>query len=411
MASQIWAAEIFLHNLPDDLRQRLFEVDPNGRYVFGNKRRGFDEVFILSTDSQFVVYGVGDTIDPMLNFFLQDPLLFEHVHFYKTSEASVNHLFATATGLCSDIKGSQKAAAHIRQAHYSGMQCGGVGLILDNLVRQSLRISKKIRETTQLDKLGEILVDAGMEIVFNERDNPADLMYLVIGDNDIARSALEFFYHEGFRNVIVCGHDNKRSFQLAEYYALRSIEYTQLETFLGLADVIISENPVSQILFDQHGHFEERERIVLDFGNAFQEKNDFKKNPLVKVFTIDDINSFPATTANIFHLLEEAWKMVEDETSLALSSLESLACVPILSSCWSDLISRGEQEISLLLDQVTFATVEKELISFYNKRLMRQRPANENLFRSDINSKNPANALVRTSLSKSLIHSYSAHLN
>jgi glutamyl-tRNA reductase len=414
MAAQIWAAEIFLQNLPESARNHLFDVNRSGK-VFGNKRRGYEEVFVLITDSQFIVYGVGDSIDPMLNFFFQDPELYAHVHFYKSTEASLNHLFATATGLCSDIKGSRKVFNDVQQAHLAALHAGGMGLILDSAVRQSLRVSKKVREATGIEKLGEALVSAGMDIVFNESSNPAELSYLVLGSGEIATSALEFCYHEGFRNVVVACESNDASKALANKYSVKCIEHDQVETFIQLSDVVITEDafiPSMTSSNSMHENFGSA-KIFLDFGNTFQANDHLRNHPSVKLYSIDDINNSPFANANVFHSLEEAWKMVEAESALLLNGLELLQSANFLRKSWRKIVSNGEQEISLLLNHRNSALNNLEIIRFYNDRMMRDSNYSgiSGTVTFDSKATTKANAVVHTHCVKKLVLAQTIHLN
>jgi glutamyl-tRNA reductase len=412
MAAKIWAAEIFTNKLPEETRTRLFTARKNVLPVFGNKRRGFEEVFVAATDSQFVVYGVGERIDPMLNFFLQDPVLFEHVHFYKSSEASINHLFATTTGLCADIKGSRKAGSDIAEAHYSALQAGGLGLILDNAVRQALRVSRRVREATEMDQLGTLMIDAGMDIVFNRFDDAYDLSYMVVGTGDIARSALRFLYNAGFRNVKIAAQDHVAANTLAEEFSATTIEFDQTQTFFQLADVVIAEELIDDLITTSvsSGLRWGREKILFDFFSGTPRH--IPDTGSITVYTVEDINNSPSANASVYHSLEEAWKMVEAETSTFLTVLEDLSAVPGLTECWSRIVSRGEQEISLLKDGA-HAAKSLDLIRFYNSSLMRSVPQANllALLGGELKATNPSSCLVLEPYSKSRIYSYCGHMN
>jgi glutamyl-tRNA reductase len=414
MAAQIWAAEIFLQNLPESARNHLFDINRSGK-VFGNKRRGYEEVFVLITDAQFIVYGVGDSIDPMLNFFFQDPALYAHVHFYKSTEACLNHLFATATGLCSDIKGSRKVFKDVQRAHLAALQAGGMGLILDSAVRHALRVSKKVREATGIERLGQALVSAGMDIVFNESANPAELSYLVLGSGEIATSALEFCYHEGFRNVVVACENNAASKNLAKKYTAKSIEYDQIETFIQLSDVVITEDAVVPSMTSSNNMHENfgSAKIFLDFGNTFHSNDHLKNHPSVKLYSIDDINNSPFANANVFHSLEEAWKMVEAESALLLNGLEQLQSANFLMASWKKIVSKGEQEICLLLDRRHSPMGNLEIIRFYNEKMLRdiQYSSIPATVSFDSKSKTKASGLVNLNRVKKLILAQAMHLN
>jgi glutamyl-tRNA reductase len=414
MAFRIWAAEIFIHNLPLHARDKLLNPDGTIGAAFGNKRRGFEEVFVFTTDSQFVVYAVGDSVDPLLNFFLQDPELFESVHFYKTTEASINHLFATATGLCAEMKGTRRVAELLKMAHFAGLKAGGVGLILDNLVRQSMRVSKKIRAGTAIEKLGEILVDAGMEIVFNQMDSPSELAYLVLGTGEIANSALEFFSQEGFRNVFVASENSTASRDLAERFSVKSIEFDQLDTYIQFSDVVITEESVLHCLsgpISRGELYNDRKKIFLDFGNKFGGNDELKKLPMIHHYTIDDINNSPSANANVFHSLEEAWKMVEAEAQLALNSLQELEHADVLRSRWRTIVQRGEQEISLLRGEVNAHAVESKVLQYYNSRLLRTLENLPSARRSDSFTSDKSLGFVKPGFSKVLGHAASQHFS
>jgi glutamyl-tRNA reductase len=367
---------------------------------------------VAATDSQFVVYGVGEKIDPMLNFFLQDPVLFEHVHFYKSTEASINHLFATTTGLCADIKGSCKASSDISEAHYSALQAGGLGLILDNAVRQSLRVSRKVREATEMDQLGTLMIDAGMDIVFNRFDEAYDLSYLIIGTGDIARSALRFLYHAGFRNVKIVSQDHVAANRLAQEFSATTIEFDQTQTFFQVADVVIAEERIDDLIAASVSSASRwgGEKILFDFFSGTP--HHIPDTGSLKVYTVEDINNSPSANASVYHSLEEAWKMVEAETATFLTVLEDLYAVPGLTECWSRIVSRGEQEISLLKEGPNPAK-GLDLIRFYNSSLMRSVPQANllTLLGRELKATNPSSCLVLEPYSKSRIYSYCGHMN
>jgi glutamyl-tRNA reductase len=408
---KIWAAEIFIQHLPESVRTRLLSGAAGLQPVFGNKRRGFDEVFLLVTDNQFVVYGVGESVDPMLNLFFQDPVLYEHVHFYKSPEASINHLFATATGLCSDLKGVRRVSDSICQAHRHALACGGMGLILDNLVRQSMRVSGKVRKTTGIENLGQILVDAGMDIVFNQMDNPLELSYLVLGSGDIARCALEFFHHEGFRKVVVASRDEAASKKLAESFSVNYIDQDQIEIFIQLSDVVITEDAVHALSapFVKEDGLERK--IFLDFGNTFSGAQ-LKQHPLCSYYTIEDINNLPAANANVFHSLEEAWQMVEVEARLAIEALNDLQQVPVLRECWGNISAKLGTGI-LPQQRGRLDKGKVSLIHFFNNALLRRRDNISTTLQRcyDIQISNQRQATENPDLSKKLRDASCRHLN
>ena len=410
---QIWAAEIFTQNLPEETKRRLLSLDGTPPSIYGIRRRGFEEIFVLVTDSQFVVYGVGESIEPMLNFFLQDPSIYQQVHFYKSTEASVNHLFATTTGLCSDLKGVRRVSQKVHQAHYDALQCGGMGLVLDNLVRQSMRVSRKVRKATGIENLGQVLVDAGMEIVFNQVDNPFELSYLILGTGDIAKSALEFFHHEGFRNIVIASEDEAGSRELAEKFSVSAIDTGQISTFIQLSDVVITEDSRVHAFSESFdgSFFPGRQKIFLDFGNSFSNE-EMSQHPMCRHYTIEDINNSPAANANVFHSLEEAWQLIEVEAKLAVQALNDLRHVPLLRARWKEIVTKQEQGISILRDLRQPSTQTLNLIRFCNNALLKKEPAElPSLLRSDHMAAKPGTEVSNAEIERKIINAFCTHLN
>jgi len=76
MAKQIFAAEVSFENVPLPIRKRLAHTDDEIKRCIDTLRCSMDEVFILSTSNRFAIYGLGESIVPLVQFYLKDPEIF-----------------------------------------------------------------------------------------------------------------------------------------------------------------------------------------------------------------------------------------------------------------------------------------------------------------------------------------------
>ncbi len=380
MAKQIFAAEISHENAPLHIREKLAGNDQSIRNYLTHFKKHMDEVFIVSTCNRFVVYAYGDSLDPLLNFFLQDPEIIRYVHFCKSTEASVNHLFATASGLCSQIVGEHQILNQIKQAHQLAMECDSIGLVLDNLLRNAIRVGKKVRTETGIDKFCSSIVDAGFELVRNKIGDIKEKTFLVVGTGKIARLALGHLQHEGVRGLFIASHDMDRATTLAIQYQAGTIPMEEVGAFFHHADVIIGSTHHEVALFNngekcmrhQMDYVIPGKRIILDFGMPRNFNDSIRKHPLVDLYNLDDLKRLQHTPLDVFGGLDEAWQIIGTESKLFMTVLQELDLAPVLAAYWERLVKLKEEQMLWLLPKLeTTSEHDLELIRRYAHKLIR----------------------------------------
>src|SRR5215216_4343952 len=137
MARQIFAAEVSHEDTPLSIREQLAGNEATVRNHLAHLSTLVDEVFVLSSCNRFTVYAVNEDITPLTDFFAQYSSLKGYVQFYYNTEESVTHLLAVASGLLSPIKGDHLILDQLTKAHKLALECNGIGITLDNLLRQA----------------------------------------------------------------------------------------------------------------------------------------------------------------------------------------------------------------------------------------------------------------------------------
>jgi glutamyl-tRNA reductase len=377
MTRQIFAAEITHDNSPFHVREKLAGDDKAVKACIHKLRQNMDEVFVLSTPNRFVIYAVGEKINPLLNYFLEDAEVFRYVQFYKNTLASVNHLFAMASGLCSQVKGEHLIVSQIKESHILSLESNGIGLRLDNLLRQAIRVGKKVRTETGIDKFCSSVVDAGFSLLYNKIENLYERNFLVIGSGEVVRLTLESLHQEGMSNVLVSCHDSKSVKALAKVYGFNTVPIDRVSEYFKEADVIIgctNESVKTHMFMKEEEPFHpNRKRIILDFGMPRSFSDKFRYHAFTELYSLDDIKALNPTPLDAFGGVEEAWRLVSALTHEFLSVLFHLEQAPILEAYWSRLgnIKSPDAKPSSMLSGI-FTSQETRWIKQYTRKFLGQ---------------------------------------
>jgi glutamyl-tRNA reductase len=353
MPRQIFAAEVSHENAPARVRERLSASHDSVKKIVSKLRPAMDEVFVLLTDTRFVIYGAGESINPLINYFLEDAEVFRYVQFYKNTQASVNHLFAMASGLCSHIKGEHEILAQIKTSHDISMKCGGIGLWLDNVLHQAIHVGKKIRTQTGIDKFGSSVVDAGLSVIYEKLENVFDKKFLVVGTSKIARLCLQYLQREGIHRITVASHDIKLAQDLAKRYNATAVSILNMQQYVKTADVIIGGAHHDVYLFPKAANgavqveanlLPEHKRVILDFGmpRNFDEK--LKYQPGISLYNLDDLKAISPSPLDMFGGVEAAWRMAAAETQNFLVVLHHFDQVPALETYWNNSVPTVQEK-------------------------------------------------------------------
>ena len=382
MARQIFAAEISHDDAPIHIREKLISSEATIKEHLLQLSPLVEEVCILSTSNRFAMYVVHDDISPVTNFFNQYPVLKGYVQYYYNTEESVTHLFATASGLLSEVKGEHEIIAHIKKAHQWAIEAGSLGITLDNLLSEALRIGQKVRTQTGIDKFGCSIVEAGIEMLYNRVDELHNKSFLVIGTGKVARMVLEYLYNEGIQNVCLAGHDMKRTQQIAEQFYAEAIPIEKVHEQFAKSDVIIGgtheEIPFFADASDGSNTFSwdffsrDKMRFILDFGMPRNFSSKIAEHPSIELYNLDDLKRTYKSPLDAFGGLEEAWTIVMTEAKSFMNVLWQLEVSPILVAYWNRLLDIKQRNLKMLpvrAGQIT--DQEVQLLKKYAHRITR----------------------------------------
>ena len=179
--------------------------------------------------SRLLVDRAGEPAEAML------PHLYVHY-----DDGAVSHLFQVVAGLDSMAIGEGQILGQAREALSNGQEIGTVGPSLNVLFQQALRVGKRARAETDIDRAAPSLVSAALD-----RSNAAvgDLTgkrVLVLGAGAMAGLATATVARRGAASIAVANRTAGNADRLAQEYGVRATTLSDLEAELAVADVVVS---------------------------------------------------------------------------------------------------------------------------------------------------------------------------
>jgi glutamyl-tRNA reductase len=135
--------------------------------------------------------------------------------------------------------GEGQILGQTRGALSTGQEIGTVGPALNSLFQQALRVGKRARAETDIDRVAPSLVTAALD----RNPHTADLTgkrVLVLGAGAMAGLATATVSRRGARSVTVVNRTADNALRLAGEYGARTALLADLEAELTLADVVIA---------------------------------------------------------------------------------------------------------------------------------------------------------------------------
>jgi glutamyl-tRNA reductase len=187
--------------------------------------------------SRLVVDRAGERTEAML------PHLYVHY-----DDGAVSHLFQVVAGLDSMAVGEGQILGQTRAALSAGQEIGTVGPALNLLFQQALRVGKRARAETGIDRAAPSLVTAALDRSRAAVGDLAGKRVLVVGAGSMAGLATSTVAARGAASVTVVNRTSGNADRLAQEYGARSAALADLAAELAVADVVVSCTGAAGIL-------------------------------------------------------------------------------------------------------------------------------------------------------------------
>lgn len=166
--------------------------------------------------------------------------LTEHLYVHYDNRA-VQHLFNVACGLDSMVVGEPQILGQLRGALAAGQVEGTAGRVINDLTQTALRVGKRAHSETGLDRAGQSLVTAALDLAVPLLEGGRPKRAVVVGAgsmSSLAATTLARLF-PGL-DLTVVNRTPDRAGRLAETVGARALGLDRLAESLAEADLVIS---------------------------------------------------------------------------------------------------------------------------------------------------------------------------
>jgi glutamyl-tRNA reductase len=259
---------------------------------------------------------------------------------WQKGPEAVRHLFEVASSLDSMVLGEPQIVSQVKEAYRVAQENDACGPLTHALFQGAMRVSGRVRSETAL-AVGRVSVASVAVGEFGKSifDRFGDKTVLVIGAGEMAEETLRYLKDEGARGIVVVNRSLERAQRLATEWGGTARAFGELDTWLGLADVIVSTTGATEPIVDvtrfraARAASDGKPVFILDLATP----RDFA--PAVadideNVF-LYDIEALQATCdqnrKQRAREIERARRIVEEETDRFLHDIYHKATGPIIS--------------------------------------------------------------------------------
>jgi len=162
-------------------------------------------------------------------------------HFYvHYDDRAAWHLFTVACGLDSMVVGEPQILGQLRSALAVGQQVGTAGPVVNELVQQALRVGKRAHSETALDKAGQSLVTAALDLAVPAAE-AAPARAVVVGAGSMSALAATTIARRYPRTALtIVNRSPERAERLAAAVDGTAAGFAELPAALAEADLVVS---------------------------------------------------------------------------------------------------------------------------------------------------------------------------
>ena len=160
-----------------------------------------------------------------------------YVHY---EDRAVAHLFAVACGLDSMVVGESQILGQVRTSLRAAQDAGTAGRTLGALAQQALRVGKRARTETGIDRAGRSLVNAGLEEAQRAVGPLAGRSALVVGAGAMSALSATVLSHLGAGSIVVANRTLSHAQRVAAAVGGSAVPLAAVPAALREADLVVS---------------------------------------------------------------------------------------------------------------------------------------------------------------------------
>ncbi|GGK83313.1 glutamyl-tRNA reductase [Mangrovihabitans endophyticus] len=232
------------------------------------------EAVVLSTCNRVEVYaavtgfhgGLGDVCNVLAEYSgIGASELAGHLYVHY-DEAAVRHAFRVSVGLDSMVVGEAQILGQLRDAYHRATESDTAGRLLHELMQQALRVGKRAHAETGIDRAGQSVVSAALDMANGHLGPIEGRSALVIGAGAMGALSVATLTRAGVGPLRITNRSADRAHRLAEAYGAVAVPFAELDQVLGEVDLVVSATASTRPVLTRERLERTRPLVVLDLA-------------------------------------------------------------------------------------------------------------------------------------------------
>lgn len=257
--------------------------------------QNINELFVLSTCNRTEIYGIAAHSDILINLLCAETegseAGFKQIAYIKKGMQAVEHLFAVAAGLDSQILGDYEIVGQIKKAVKFSANHGFIGTFLSRLTNSILQASKEIKNRTLLSE-GTVSVSfAAIQYLKENIKNIRDKKIAIFGTGKIGSNTCKNLVdYLDASNITLINRTKAKAVELAAELNLKVEFYTNYQAVINASDIIIvatnAESPfIKKEMLESSGA-----KVLIDLSVPNNIESSVKELSEVTLVNVDDLS-------------------------------------------------------------------------------------------------------------------------
>lgn len=294
----------------------------------------------------------------------------DQVGWILTGQDAMNHLFRVGCGLESNILGDFQIIGQIRRAFQLSKEQNASHPHLERLINTTIRISKRVKAETQLNKGTASVAFAASTYIRQWLAGNTHKKILLLGAGEIGKATCSnLLKHVSSSQLTLINRSRARAEEIASRYQTHVATWDQMPEMVRQSDVVIVATGASQAVLTPDMLANDRQQLFLDLSmprNIRPEIADLEGKSLLDLDQL--VHQTREAVDQRKQDIPQAETIVQAEAADFFYWLETRKFAPILKDIKQELLSIHQQELSAFskkypeMDQGQLADISQLLI-------------------------------------------------
>jgi glutamyl-tRNA reductase len=288
--------------------------------------------------------------------------IFEH-----TEKAAVEHVFKVASALDSLVVGETQILGQLKAAYGVSVRTGATGPVLGRCLERAFGTAKRVRSETGISRGAANVSSVAVELARRVFGDLQGKTVLVVGAGKMSALAARHLHAAGAGMLLVTNRSPEKAELLADEVDGVARPWDQLESLLGLADVVISSTAAKEPLLTKKllkrvvKARRYKPLVIIDIAVPRDAEQAAAKLDGIYLFDIDDLEAVVASNMKErAREAESALRIVDGEVDRFRVWLRNQRVVPTIKTLRKHFTDVARAEVEKALAHLPADATEKQ---------------------------------------------------